>query len=65
MSRSPRSGAPRNASSPPSTQGGFVEFTLDEQGKYAVVTHKFANPGKGALGFFQAGEPLGAQAGGH
>lgn len=38
-------------------QGGFVEFTLDEAGKYAVVTHKFANPGKGALGFFQAGEP--------
>ncbi|HEX4905283.1 MAG TPA: multicopper oxidase domain-containing protein [Acidimicrobiales bacterium] len=41
-------------------QGGFVEFTLDEQGKYAIVTHKFSNPGKGALGFFQAGEPTGA-----
>jgi nitrite reductase (NO-forming) len=40
-------------------QGGFVEFTLDERGKYAIVTHKFANPGKGALGFFQAGEPIG------
>lgn len=40
-------------------QAGFVEFTLDEQGMYAIVTHKFANPGKGALGFFQAGEPLG------
>ena len=40
-------------------QGGFVEFTVREQGKYAIVTHKFANPGKGALGFFQAGEPLG------
>jgi nitrite reductase (NO-forming) len=38
-------------------QGGFVEFTLDEAGKYAIVTHKFANPGKGALGFFQAGAP--------
>ncbi len=46
-------------------QGGFVEFTLDEQGKYAIVTHKFANPGKGALGFFQAGEPLSDEAGGH
>jgi nitrite reductase (NO-forming) len=45
-------------------QGGFVEFTLDEQGTYAIVTHKFANPGKGALGFFQAGEPLG-EMGGH
>ena len=39
-------------------QGGFVEFTVREQGKYAIVTHKFANPGKGALGFLQAGEPL-------
>ena len=46
-------------------QGGFVEFTLDAQGKYAIVTHKFANPGKGALGFFQAGEPLTDEAGGH
>lgn len=46
-------------------QGGFVEFTVPEQGRYAIVTHKFANPGKGALGFFQAGEPLGADAGGH
>jgi len=46
-------------------QGGFVEFTLDEQGKYAIVTHKFSNPGKGALGFFQAGEPLSDGAGSH
>jgi len=46
-------------------QGGFVEFTLDERGKYAIVTHKFSNPGKGALGFFQAGEPLGDEMGGH
>jgi nitrite reductase (NO-forming) len=46
-------------------QGGFVEFTIPEQGKYAIVTHKFANPGKGALGFFQAGEPLSDDAGGH
>ena len=40
-------------------QGGFVELTVPKQGRYAIVTHKFANPGKGALGFFQAGEPLG------
>jgi nitrite reductase (NO-forming) len=46
-------------------QGGFVEFTLDERGKYAIVTHKFANPGKGALGFFQAGEPIGDGAASH
>ena len=37
-------------------QGGFVEFTFDEPGLYPFVTHKFANPGKGALGVFQAGE---------
>jgi nitrite reductase (NO-forming) len=48
-------------------QGGFVEFTFDEQGLYPIVTHKFANPGKGALGLFQAGEPrsTSAAAGGH
>jgi nitrite reductase (NO-forming) len=37
-------------------QGGFVEFTFDEAGLYLMVTHKFANVGKGALGVFQAGE---------
>jgi nitrite reductase (NO-forming) len=37
-------------------QGGFVEFTFDEAGLYPIVTHKFSNPGKGALGLFQAGE---------
>ncbi len=37
-------------------QGGFVEFTLDEEGLYPIVTHKFANVGKGALGLFQAGD---------
>ncbi|MGH9085239.1 MAG: multicopper oxidase domain-containing protein [Acidimicrobiales bacterium] len=37
-------------------QGGFVEFTFDEQGLYPIVTHKFANVGKGALGLFQAGD---------
>ena len=46
-------------------QGGFVEFTLDEPGNYAMVTHKFANVGKGALGLFQVeGEVVGAPAGG-
>jgi len=38
------------------SQGGFVEFTFDEAGLYPIVTHKFANVGKGALGLFQAGE---------
>jgi nitrite reductase (NO-forming) len=37
-------------------QGGFVEFTLDEEGTYPIVTHKFANVPKGALGLFQAGD---------
>lgn len=37
-------------------QGGFVEFSFDAAGLYPIVTHKFANVGKGALGLFQAGE---------
>lgn len=37
-------------------QGGFVEFTFAENGLYPIVTHKFSNVGKGALGLFQAGE---------
>ena len=45
-------------------QGGFVEFTFDENGLYPIVTHKFANVGKGALGLFQAGE-VAAAGGGH
>src|SRR3546814_16328626 len=36
-------------------QGGFVEFTFDEPGLYPFVTHKFANPGRGALGLFHPG----------
>lgn len=46
------------------SQGGFVEFTFDEAGLYPIVTHKFANVGKGALGLFQAGE-VGATGAGH
>lgn len=38
------------------SQGGFVEFTLAESGLYPIVTHKFSNVGKGALGLFQAGD---------
>ncbi|MCU0311070.1 MAG: multicopper oxidase domain-containing protein [Acidimicrobiales bacterium] len=45
-------------------QGGFVEFTLAEDGLYPIVTHKFSNVGKGALGLLQAGE-VAATAGGH
>ncbi len=39
------------------SQGGFVEFTFDEPGQYLIVTHKFSNVDKGAVGVFQAGEP--------
>lgn len=41
-------------------QGGFVEFSFAERGLYLIVTHKFANVGKGALGMFQAGRPHGS-----
>jgi len=37
-------------------QGGFVEFRLAENGLYPMVSHKFSDPGKGALGLFQAGD---------
>jgi nitrite reductase (NO-forming) len=46
-------------------QGGFVEFTFDEAGLYPIVTHKFANVGKGALGLFQAGEVEASGGAGH
>ncbi|MER3396601.1 MAG: hypothetical protein C4319_07450 [Acidimicrobiia bacterium] len=39
------------------SQGGFVEFTFDEPGQYLIVTHKFSNVDKGAVGVFQVGEP--------
>lgn len=37
-------------------QGGFIEFTFDEEGFYPFVTHKFASAEIGALGLFQAGD---------
>ena len=46
-------------------QGGFVEFTFDEAGLYLMVTHKFSNVGKGALGVFQAGDVDTGGVGGH
>lgn len=46
-------------------QGGYVEFTFDEDGLYPIVTHKFSNVGRGALGLFQAGEVDASVAGGH
>jgi nitrite reductase (NO-forming) len=46
-------------------QGGFVEFTFDEDGLYLALTHKFANVGKGALGVFQVGDVEAPPSGGH
>lgn len=46
-------------------QGGFVEFSFAEDGLYPMVTHKFANVGKGALGFFAVGDVDTSALGGH
>jgi nitrite reductase (NO-forming) len=60
----PEKGASQTLDLQPS-QGGFVEFTFHDPGLYPIVTHKFANVGKGALGLFQAGEVQAASGGGH
>jgi nitrite reductase (NO-forming) len=42
------------------SQGGFVEFTLDEEGTYPFVTHAFGDMEKGAVGALataHAGQP--------
>ena len=46
-------------------QGGVVEFSFAEPGFYPIVTHKFANASKGALGLFQAGDVTMPAAAGH
>lgn len=46
-------------------QGGFVEFTFAEAGLYPIVTHKFSNASRGALGLFQAGDVEMPAGGGH
>ncbi len=47
------------------SQGGFVEFSFAEDGLYPFVTHKFANVGKGALGFFVVGNADASALGSH
>lgn len=47
------------------SQGGFVEFSFAEDGLYPMVTHKFSNVGKGALGFFAVGNANVALLGNH
>jgi nitrite reductase (NO-forming) len=46
-------------------QGGYVEFSFAEDGLYPMVTHKFSNVGKGALGFFVSGDVDTSVLGGH
>ncbi len=41
------------------SQGGWVEFTLDQEGNYPFVTHSFGDMTKGAAGMFHTtGAPL-------
>ena len=47
--------APRRSTSSP-RRAGSSSSRFDEAGLYPIVTHKFANVGKGALGLFQAGD---------
>jgi uncharacterized cupredoxin-like copper-binding protein len=43
------------------SQGGWVEFTLDEEGGYPFVTHAFGDAVKGAIGVLQTpNAPMGA-----
>jgi nitrite reductase (NO-forming) len=46
-------------------QGGYVEFSLAEDGLYPIVTHAFNHVGRGALGLFKAGTGGPAAASGH
>lgn len=46
------------------SQGGWVEFTLDEEGTYPFVTHAFGDMVKGAMGVLKT-ENAPAAAGGH
>jgi len=39
------------------SQGGWVEFTLDEEGGYPFVTHAFGDAVKGAIGVLQTKNP--------
>jgi nitrite reductase (NO-forming) len=46
------------------SQGGYVEFTLDEEGTYPFVTHAFGDAVKGAIGVLQT-ENAPTAGGGH
>jgi nitrite reductase (NO-forming) len=42
------------------SQGGYVEFTLEEEGTYPFVTHAFADMEKGAVGSLQTKQAKGS-----
>ena len=46
-------------------QGGYVEFSLAEDGLYPLVTNAFNHTGRGALGLFKAGSGGTMPEGGH
>jgi nitrite reductase (NO-forming) len=46
------------------SQGGWVEFTLDEEGAYPFVTHAFGDMTKGALGILATAGHKPAKGGG-
>ena len=39
------------------SQGGIVEFTFENEGRYTFVTHAFADAVKGAIGVFETANP--------
>ena len=43
------------------SQGGIVEFTLENEGRYTFVTHSFADAVKGAIGVFETENPPGGR----
>lgn len=46
-------------------QGGYVEFTLDQEGTYPFVNHSFGDMVKGAIGAFQTTNAPKSAEGGH
>ena len=47
------------------SQGGWVEFTLDAEGRYPFVTHSFGDMTKGALGVLATAHAKPAEGGAH
>ncbi len=47
------------------SQGGYVEFTLDEEGAYPFVDHSFADAARGAIGVLRTSHAPRVAGGGH